>query len=159
VYKGIVHNFSTTEKYMAQLQNTWHNCKKNVKLQKQMHNSKYCETWHVSSLQKLPAASPCHCIADASIYFESPATTQQPTTAQRQRSMAKPGKTWHVSSLQKLPDAPPCHYIADDASAGSPLLLHNNQPLLINSSFPTTMVRGWTKAVTKDLRENLPGAR
>jgi hypothetical protein len=136
---------------MAQLQNTWHNCKKKCKTSKKNHDS---ETY-VSSLQKLPPASPCRCIADALINFESPATTQQPTTAQRQQKMAKHDKTRHVSSLQKLPAAPPCCCIADNASAASPLLLHNNQPLLINSSPPTMMVRGWTKAATKDLRDKI----
>ncbi len=59
------------------------------------------------------------------------------------------------SSLQKLPAIPPCRCITDDASAASPLLIHNNQPLLINSSCPTTMVSRWTKAATKDLRDKI----
>ncbi len=63
---------------LAQLQNTWHNCKIHgttakqiVKLQINARQQNKCFL-----TPKLPATPPCHCIADASIHFESPATTQ-----------------------------------------------------------------------------------
>jgi hypothetical protein len=92
---------------MALLQNTWHNCKTNCKTAKKCTTAKHGKTWHVSSLLKLPAGSPCHCIADALIHFESPATTQQPNTAQQQQNMANMAKHGMFSHSKSCLPSPP----------------------------------------------------